>query len=76
MPSDGFRLVLDAMTHEERERAEWATGEAGRGKFYCDGFDDGIAAVDDLVESERADAYARGYEDGHDDGAAGRAGEF
>jgi hypothetical protein len=64
--------MLDSMTHEERERAEWATGEAGRGRFYCEGYEAGLADVDEVVADAEADAYVRGYDDGYDDGAENR----
>ena len=56
-----FHLVLDSMTPNERERAEWITGTAGRGKFYLDGFEDGEA---EGFNDGREAGYEAGYEDG------------
>lgn len=60
-----FRLVMDSMTHEERERAEWVTGEPGRGRFYMEGYE---AGRDDGFEEGRDYGLEAGYDEGRKDG--------
>jgi hypothetical protein len=64
--------MLDSMTHEERERAEWVLGEPGYAAGVCDGYEAGLVDVDEVVADAEADAYVRGYDDGYDDGAENR----